>query len=206
MGGVIAFEMTRQLQALGKEVKMLALFDAYIEKCTYYDPLLLRIAKNAGFYVKSLLYFFKFSTGFKSTIAEKATLIKRRIIGRYWSLMHGKGHNKLGFFGYAHKIDKCNTEALNRYRFYPLDIEVDAFKAETRTFYAEDSVFMGWKPYALKGVNLHHIPGEHNTIFKAPNDMKFAEVLQQCLDRVEDKKELLQKAPAAKNETELISL
>ncbi|WP_295672855.1 hypothetical protein [uncultured Mucilaginibacter sp.] len=180
--------MTRQLKALGKEVSMLALFDAYIEKCTYYDSLLLKIAKNTGFYIKSLLYIFKFSAGFKSTIAEKATLIKRRIMGRYWSLMHGKGHNKLGFFGYAHKIDKYNNDALKRYQFMPQDIEVDAFKAETCTFYAEDRENMGWKPYALKGVNIHHIPGEHNTIFKAPNDKKFAEVLQQCLDRVEHEK------------------
>ncbi|MBB3054651.1 non-ribosomal peptide synthetase [Mucilaginibacter gotjawali] len=203
MGGVIAFEMTRQIKALGKEVSMLALFDAYIEKCTYYDPLLLKIAKNTGFYIKSLLYIFKFSAGFKSTLAEKTTLFKRRMMGRYWSLRHGKGHNKQGFFGYAHKIDKYNTEALNRYRFYPLDIEVDAFKAETRTFYAEDSVYMGWKPYALKGVNIHLIPGEHNTIFKAPNDIEFAQVLQQCLDRIENKNDLSQKIAVAKAVTEV---
>jgi hypothetical protein len=46
----------------------------------------------------------------------------------------------------------------------------------------DDFEFLGWKPYALKGVNIHRIPGEHNTIFKAPNDKIFAEVLQKCLD------------------------
>jgi hypothetical protein len=46
----------------------------------------------------------------------------------------------------------------------------------------DDFENLGWKPYALKGVNIHKIPGEHNTIFKAPNDKIFASILQKCLD------------------------
>ncbi|MDR3696850.1 amino acid adenylation domain-containing protein [Mucilaginibacter sp.] len=199
MGGVIAFEMARQFSAKGKEVKMLALFDTYIESSTYYDPVLVKISKNARFWFKSMLHFLKVTSGFKNTVVEKSTLIKRRVLGRYWSLRYGKEHNKPGFFGYAYKIDKYNTDALKRYRVSPLDIEVEAFKAETRTFYTEDNVNMGWKPYALKGVNIHIVPGEHNTIFKAPNDKKFAEILQQCLDRVV-------KSTETKNVTEALTV
>jgi thioesterase domain-containing protein len=47
-----------------------------------------------------------------------------------------------------------------------------------------DFDYLGWREFALKGVNVHDIPGEHNTIFAPPNDEKFAVVLQQCLDRV----------------------
>ena len=72
---------------------------------------------------------------------------------------------------------------MKHYLFKPHNIEVNVFKAETRTFYVDDKKFLGWKPYALKGVNVHNIPGEHNTIFKAPNDKIFAEVLQKCLDK-----------------------
>lgn len=182
-GGVIAFEMVRQFKALGKEVKMLAVFDTYVYNCTYYDPLPLKIFKKTRFYFNSALHFFKFSNGFKNTIAEKATLLKRRLISNYWSLRYGKDQNQPGFFGYAYKIDKCNQEALNRYQFKPLNIAVEVFKAETRTFYVDDKENMGWKPYALNGVNIHDLPGEHNTIFKAPNDKIFAEVLQKCLDK-----------------------
>jgi len=182
-GGVIAFEMAAQLKALGKEVKLVALFDTYVYNSTYYDTLPVKIWKNARFFFNSFLYFFKFSNGFKNTIAEKAMLLKRRALGQYWSLRYGKDHNRTGFFGYSYKIDKCNLDALKRYRFKPQDIAVDVFKAETRTFYVDDKVNMGWKPYALKGVNIHHIPGEHNTIFKAPNDKVFADVLQACLDK-----------------------
>jgi len=188
LGGVIAFEMARQFNELGKEVKMLAVFDTYVYDCTYYDPLPVKIWKKAKFNIYSLLYFFKFSNGFKKTVAEKVTLIKRKLLGFYWSLRYEEDQNRPGFFGYAYKIDKNNLDALKRYRFEPLNIAVEVFKAETRTFYVEDKENMGWKPYALKGVNIHDIPGEHNTIFKAPNDKKFAEVLQKCLDEVENKK------------------
>ncbi len=46
----------------------------------------------------------------------------------------------------------------------------------------EDFKYLGWKPYALKGINVHDIPGEHNSIFAPPNDKEFAEVLQKCLN------------------------
>ena len=186
-GGIIAFEMARQLAAMGKTVKMLAVFDTYVYESTYYDPLAIKVLKGARFYFKSILHTFKFSSGVKNTIAEKTLLMKRKLMGLYWTLK--SGNNQQGFFGYAYKIDKCNQDALNRYQFTPQNIAVDVFKAQTRTFYVEDKEFMGWKPYALKGVNIHNIPGEHNTIFKAPNDKIFASVLQKCLDKAATRNE-----------------
>ena len=182
-GGVIAFEMARQLKASGKDVKMLAVFDTYAYRTTYYDPFGIKVLKKSRFYFKSLLHIFKFSSGFKNTIADKTKVIKRKLIRVYWALRYGKNQNQPGFFGYAYKIDNCNHYALKRYQFKPLNITVEVFKAETRTFYVDDKENMGWKPYALKGVNIHDLPGEHNTIFKAPNDKIFADVLQKCLDK-----------------------
>jgi amino acid adenylation domain-containing protein len=204
LGGVIAFEMARQLKEIGKDVKMLAAFDTYVYDCIYYDPLPLKTWKKLKFNFNSLLYFFKFSNGFKNTVAEKGTLIKRKLLGFYWSLRYKEDQNRPGFFGYAYKIDKNNLDALKRYQFKPLDVAVDVFKAETRTFYVEDAVNMGWKPYALKGVNIHKIPGEHNTIFKAPNDKKFAQELQRCLEVVENQKEVTLTNAKAEKANEIV--
>jgi thioesterase domain-containing protein len=63
---------------------------------------------------------------------------------------------------------------------------------------------MGWKPYALKGVNIHKIPGEHNTIFKAPNDKKFAQELQRCLEVVENQKEVTLTNAKAEKANEIV--
>jgi thioesterase domain-containing protein len=181
-GGIIAFEMARQLEALGKEVKMLAMFDTYAYRSPYYDPTLLKLYKRGRYFIKRILYTFKFTNGFKYTVVERSTNIKRRIIRIYWKLRYGKNQNHAGIFGYSNKVDEMNDYAEKHYQLKPYNITVEVFRADNRTFYLDDAESLGWKPYALKGVNIHKIPGEHNTIFKTPNDKIFANILQKCLD------------------------
>ncbi len=80
-----------------------------------------------------------------------------------------------------------NIMAEKKYQLKPYNIAIEVFRAEKRTFYMDDFEYLGWKPYALKGVNIHNIPGEHNTIFKDPNEKIFAKVLQKCLDEAINK-------------------
>jgi len=181
-GGIIAYEMARQLQEMGREVNLVALFDTNAYNTIFYDPIGTKLRKQFSYYANNIVHTLKFVNGFSNTVVEKSTLLKRKVIRRYWSLT--KKQDQPGFFGYSHKIDKCNQEALVRYQLKPQNIKVDVFKAETRTFYVKDTAFLGWRPFALNGVTVHNIPGEHNTIFKAPNDKIFAAELQKCLDRV----------------------
>jgi thioesterase domain-containing protein len=181
-GGIIAFEMARQLEALGKEVKMLAMFDTYAYRSPYYDPMLVKLYKRGLFFIKRLLYTMSFSNGFKYTITEKGTKIKRKITRIYWKLRYGKNQTHAGIFGYSNKVDVMNEYAGKHYQLKPYNIAIEVFRAETQTFYLDDREYLGWKPYALKGVHINSIPGEHNTIFKAPNDKIFAAELQKCLD------------------------
>jgi thioesterase domain-containing protein len=181
-GGIIAFEMARQLEAMGKEVKMLAMFDTYAYRSPHYDPAPLKLYKRGKFFVKRIMYTFTFSNGIRYTLVEKSTNIKRRIIRAYWNMKYGKDQTQAGIFGYSNKVDVMNEYAEKHYQLKPYDITVEVFRAENRTFYMDDFEYLGWKPYALKGVNIHKIPGEHNTIFKAPNDKVFASILQKCLD------------------------
>jgi len=180
-GGIIAFEMARQLEALGKEVKMLAMFDTYAYRSPYFDPPLIKTYKQMRFFKDKVLYALQFKNGVKG-LNSNAESIKRKTIKAYWGLKYGKEQKQTGFFGYSNKIDKMNEQAEKRYQLKPYHIKVELFRAEKRTFYMDDFEYLGWQPYALKGVNVHNIPGEHNTIFKAPNDKIFANVLQKCLD------------------------
>lgn len=181
-GGIIAFEMARQLEALGKEVKMLAMFDTYAYRSPQYDPAPVKLYKKGKFFIKRFFYTFTFSNGFRYTIVNTGTNIKRRFIRYYWNLKYGKNQTQAGIFGYSNKVDVMNEYAEKNYQLKPYDIVVDVFRAENRTFYMDDFENLGWKPYAKKGVHIHKIPGEHNTIFKAPNDKIFASILQKCLD------------------------
>jgi len=184
LGGTIAYEMAHQLIDMGKEVKMLAVFDTYADQTDIYDPFFKRNFKRISLFMMKLLYsFVLFYEDPKRAIEYKTVIIKRMIIRLVWKLK-GKEVKREGFFAYDNEIDEASAKAKRNYYQKPLNITVDLFRAKKKTFYMADFDYLGWRRFALKGVNVHDIPGEHNTIFAPPNDETFAIVLQQCLDRV----------------------
>ncbi|HEY5327380.1 MAG TPA: amino acid adenylation domain-containing protein [Mucilaginibacter sp.] len=184
LGGTIAYEMAHQLIDMGKEVKMLAVFDTYADQTDIYDPFFKRNYKRISLFMMKLLYsFVLFYEDPKRAIEYKTVIIKRMIIRLVWKLK-GKEVKREGFFAYDNEIDEASAKAKRNYYQKPLNITVDLFRAKKKTFYMADFDYLGWCRFALKGVNVHDIPGEHNTIFAPPNDEQFAIVLQQCLDRV----------------------
>ena len=188
LGGTIAYEMAHQMINMGKEVKMLAVFDTYADQTDIYDPFLKRTLNRIGLFIMKFLYsFVLFAQDPKRTIEYKSTILKRSIIRTYWKLK-GTEEKREGFFAYDNEIDESSAKAKRNYYQKPLDIVVDLFRAKKKTFYMSDFKYLGWRQFALKGVNVHDIPGEHNTIFAPPNDAEFAKVLQECLDRVAEEK------------------
>jgi amino acid adenylation domain-containing protein len=185
LGGTIAYEMARQLINMGKEVRLLAVFDTYAKQTDIFDPPVKRVLNRCRLFTKKLLNsFVLFADDPKRTLAYKATSIKRMVIRSLWRVFKGKEARQEGIFGYDNEIDEASAKAKRNYFQKPLAITVDLFRAKTKTFYMDDFDYLGWREFALKGVNVHDIPGEHNTIFAPPNDKEFAVVLQQCLDRV----------------------
>ncbi|MBD1394377.1 non-ribosomal peptide synthetase [Mucilaginibacter glaciei] len=188
-GGIIAFEMARQMEALNLEVQMLAMFDTYAYRTPFYDSPLVQYYKRGMYVARRLWYSLTFKEGFQKTIERRGRSLQRIATRILWKLKAGKQEDEqIGFFGYSNKIDEMNDIAQMHYRIQPYNIEVELFRAETHSFYLDDFEYMGWKPYALKGVNVHRIPGEHNSIFKAPNDKIFAEILQERLNAMANKK------------------
>jgi amino acid adenylation domain-containing protein len=186
LGGTIAYEMANQLMDMGKEVKVLAVFDTYAKQTDIYDPFVKRIVNRVWLFFMKLLYsFVLFFKDPKRTIEYKSLIIKRGIIRTFWKIK-SKDQKQEGFFAYDNEIDEASAKAKRNYYQKPLNITVDLFRAKKKTFYMADFAYLGWREFALKGVNVHDIPGEHNTIFAPPNDEQFAIVLQQCLNRVAD--------------------
>ncbi|MDP9079365.1 MAG: non-ribosomal peptide synthetase [Bacteroidota bacterium] len=184
LGGTIAYEMAHQLIAMGKEVKMLAVFDTYAKQTDAFDPPVKRTFNRVRlFFMKLFNSFALLAEDPKRTFEYKNELLRRRIVRAWWKIT-GNSEKQKGFFAYDNEIDEASAKAKRNYFQKPLNITVDLFRAKKRTFYMDDYEFMGWKKFALKGVNVHDIPGEHNTIFAPPNDKEFAIVLQECLDRV----------------------
>jgi amino acid adenylation domain-containing protein len=185
LGGIIAYEMAKQLINAGKDVKMLAMFDTYADLSTAHDPAVKRAINKGVLLLKQIGHtFVLLAEDPKRTIEYKSLILKRRIIKMFWKLAPGKDEKKEGFFAYDNEIDEASEKALRNYVITPLNIAIELFRAKKRTFYMADFEFLGWTPFAKKGVHVHEIPGEHNTIFAPPNDKVFAVVLQECLDKV----------------------
>ncbi|SEN94353.1 amino acid adenylation domain-containing protein [Mucilaginibacter gossypiicola] len=184
-GGIIAYEMAQQLEAQGKKVKMLAMFDTYAYRSPFFDPWLTMQTKRAKFFLRKLKYNFLTGEGLSQNIAGKTKNIKRQATRLLWRFKNDEQQE--GFFGYSNKIDEMNQQAERNYQLKPYNISIELFRANSHTFYMDDFEYLGWRPYALKGINVHPIPGEHNSIFKAPNDKIFAKILQNCLDEAAKK-------------------
>jgi thioesterase domain-containing protein len=184
LGGTIAYEMARQMVAMGKDVKLLAVFDTYAKQTDQFDPFVKKIFNRVSLLIMQFLYsFVLFANDPKRTIEYKSTVIKRRIIRLFWKVK-GTEEKREGFFAYDNEIDEASARAKRNYYQKPLNITVDLFRAKKKTFYMADFKYLGWRKFALKGVNVHNIPGEHNTIFAPPHDKEFAVELQKCLNRV----------------------
>lgn len=183
-GGTIAYEMAKQLQAINKEVKVLALFDSYADQTPYAYPAPIRFLRKIWNYICRFLYtFVLFAQNPVSTYRYKSLMFKRKLTELFWKINPVKAKEQVGFFGYAHEIDKMNQKAAEHYYLTPYNGKIDLFRAKVRTFYMDDPKYLGWKKYALKGVNIHDIPGDHNYIFAPPNDKEFAAILQNCLNQ-----------------------
>ncbi|TWR27177.1 amino acid adenylation domain-containing protein [Mucilaginibacter achroorhodeus] len=183
-GGLIAFEMARQMKALNKDVRMLAMFDTYAYRTPHYDPWATKQVKRGLYLGRKVWHSVTFKDGFLKTIRKRSEAIKRSLVRLFWKLRHGEKQDQVGFFGYSNRIDEANNLAQKYYLIAPSDLEIELFRAETRSYYLDDYEYMGWRPYALKGINIHSVPGEHTTMFKEPNDKIFARVLQDCLDKI----------------------
>ncbi|AYN66674.1 non-ribosomal peptide synthetase [Euzebyella marina] len=180
-GGIIAYEMAKQLLAQKKTVAMLGLFDTYVFPPYYHKTALKRkwaIAKYT---------FGKFFYVLHKVVTDKEALLER-INGRaedIKQLLRNDGSSKEEQHQIRYqqplKLDQKNNEAMSKYHIVPIDIEVDLFRVEKDTFYVHDKKYMGWNELAKKGVKVHSIPGDHTLIFSPPHDKKSAEILQKVL-------------------------
>ncbi|GAB3904436.1 hypothetical protein GCM10028803_33870 [Larkinella knui] len=181
-GGIIAFEMSKQLKERGKEVKLLAMFDSYADQSNFYDPWINRLWNDSTALLKERLYILTLLRRYpRETISTKIDSVKRKANQLYRRIRYNEDYMKV-FHGNYYKVNETNIIAARNYRLVPQEIKITLFRAEKQLAYKEDFEFLGWKPFALKGVEVHQVPGDHVNLFTPPNDKAFARMLQKVLD------------------------
>jgi thioesterase domain-containing protein/acyl carrier protein len=180
-GGIVAFEMARQLMAAGKRVKFLGVFDTYAERSDYYDPWLRKQLKRSALLIKRLLYsLVVLKNSPREAIRLKMQSLRRATVER---LKYSPAEQYERINGHPHKLGLVNALAQRKFRLQPQDIAVHVFRSKERLYYVEDFTHLGWKEFALAGVKTYDLPGNHFHMFAPPHDAECAQILQAALDQ-----------------------
>ena len=205
-GGIVAYEMARQLQVQGRPVGLVALFDAYAYDAGRSNPWWQRKAQGLSLFLNKVGHTLRLiqkhrgqGVSYKMESMDRRLIKKywqlkpskrldqmliRSLIQTYWKLKFGQEQQQEAIFDTTFRIEAINDLALEEFQLLPADLEVHLFRATVQTFYMEDYDFYGWRDFARKGVHVHNVPGEHSYIFAPPNDKEFAWQLQGVLDGI----------------------
>lgn len=177
-GGYVAVEIQKQMTALGKEVKMLIMFDTDAEKTEYKDQLYLLPKKIKRRFTKAISFLKASFNQPIATFKDEFQNLSQSIVTK----LNSKRESKK-FYQQIKKIKDKHLIAFRNYRMEPFDAKVYLYKAKICVHYVDDAEFLGWKKYAKKGVELHEVPGDHRSMLLPPNVKEFASILQKSLDQ-----------------------
>jgi amino acid adenylation domain-containing protein len=172
-GGVIAFEMARQLQAAGQAVALLALFDTY-------SRLWHRPARNSG------LRFIWQRLGFH------VGAVRRLEPGRRFRYLARKGSSALAWVGrkvrglygslYASvrrplptaydRVRAANWRAATVYVPKSYDGAITLFRATGMGLASSDDPYLGWGEVSGVDIEVIEVPGVHRSILREEQDTR----------------------------------
>jgi len=166
-GGIIAYEMARQLRERGKEVSMLALLDS--ENFNYSKGAsIVRYFKKALFYSTNIWKKPKLSFRYFKSKAYKSFPILER---------------KDEISNYEANVNEAYHNAFMAYKVKPMNIRVLLFKARDRGYYLDDPYTYGWRKFALEGIETYTLNGNHNTFITHPHEKEFAVTFQRIINQ-----------------------
>jgi amino acid adenylation domain-containing protein len=185
LGGVIAFEMARQLKGFGKQIALLALIDSYAPAN---DHDLSRL-ENDSEIIAMFLRDFRGRMGKETTESYDDLKGKDRDWLLEYLLSEAESLGVLppdaGIEEVRHLLNvfKANMNALKNYRPKAYSGRITLFRAETssRNLLADNT--SGWGDLTDDPIEVHLIPGNHYTMVARPNVQILAEKLGLCLDR-----------------------
>lgn len=187
-GGLVAFEMARQLQEQGAEVALLALFDtgnpAFHSSLPLLGSLQYRALHLGAKFQNHWVRFMRTETRDRFRILLQLIRSAQARVDYFAWEMHCR------YFTWRHRPlpvrlrdnVKLFTAVASRYRPKPYPGRITLFKAaEQRAEFGPDPG-LGWGGVAGGGVEIFEVPGDHITILDQPRVVELAEQLRMCLD------------------------
>jgi len=185
-GGLLAFEIARQLQTQGQDIALLALFDTAAPG--YAQP------KSDSDQTASLTslgkVFFHLNKLLKLKIQDQVTYIWQRIeyhltVGKlrifYRTYLRYIRRSLLDL----HLLDvaRANNQARESYLPQVYSGSLTLFRASKKDVGFDDDPQLGWGILAAGGTEIHEVPSSHTDMMTEPQVQLLAEKLQLCLKR-----------------------
>lgn len=191
LGGVVAFEMARQLEASGDEVVMLALIDSL-------SPLALAGTEPED--ELSQLASFALDLGFtKEHLSRSIDDVRRLPLEAQLAYMLdlASAHKlvpagmELTHLQRLFRVFKTNREAMSAYVPGVYAGRVTYFQANGDAASDMGDMSQDWHELTLGGVEVYRLPGDHYSILKQPSVDALAEGIEQQLQKIEHGDEVL---------------
>jgi amino acid adenylation domain-containing protein len=184
-GGVVAFEMARQLEAQGERVALLAVLEGYaIERSealrAYWRPqVIASFLRNLPYWMRDNLqpdgpYAYLLAWGKpRQPVPPPAR--------RMW---HGLDPGSIPANDFASRrirLEVAHDLAMDRYQPGSYPGRVTLFRVKAMSLFRAHAPTMGWSRYAEQGVEVRMIGGAHYNILEEPHVASLAAQLRDCL-------------------------
>jgi thioesterase domain-containing protein len=183
-GGLIAYEMAQQLKAMGKEVKMLAIFDTSVTHLNPPASRLNRVSRRLSAVVMKLVFLLIFFFRDPRTIMRHEKEVRiRNLRFAYYTIKAFFNIGKKPKLYLRYKLVRQHRIAEKNYKMAPYDGPMQLFRCQKKLYYIDDFEYLGWRTY-VKNINIHDVPGDHDRLFSYPYYYTVAPALQACLDKI----------------------
>jgi amino acid adenylation domain-containing protein len=184
-GGIVAFEMARQLAELGERVAFLGLLDI---KSSTVDKDTMSVRKWLSFHYKKLK---------ELQLKEQLEYCKDKIFYRVSIKTKGDAQGykdvvakRLAAFEMFEpellNVLEANLQAAKNYQPQVYVGKATVFWSEYQSIYIDRYPDLGWGELVADGVESIDIPGEHLSLLSEPHVRVLAEKLKLCLERAVD--------------------
>lgn len=190
-GGVLAYEMARQLETAGERIALLAMFDTYGPGYPTYPAGTGRAARSAFRFASRVQTHWhnlaRMTWRERSAYLVDRTERVRRRAKRGWRRRRNElAAEYLGVMGRpipSHLMNTQNAilEALGAYRYPSYGGRITLFRARNQPLGAVPDPFLGWAGRAREGIDVHDIEGHHGAVTVDPHAAFLAERLAPLL-------------------------
>lgn len=191
-GGVLSLEIARQLRAQGETIALVALFDTNNRmvpprRYTLRERIALRTRAVAGMsFGRKLAYVF--DRGIRK-LAVILLMVKHRFHSLAYEIF--SKHKEMVAPNYRLlRVQEGHEKALNEYRPSVYPGKLTLIRAENPNDGFEFDSELGWGGLATGGIEIHDVPGEHESIFHEPHVRILAATMKECIEKARNEQGL----------------